>query len=179
MLATNTTPKDRNASHAAGTWTYISRCTSPWLASGGTTNRARAVVTASPTADAQPSTRWAPRVPVRASSRVRMVIADVSVLDRERLQSAQVVDEVRALPRGQVQSERAVVVRDHGLQAGEAAVVVEAALGVRAQALERAGAVHVRGRPVGLEVVDADVARGVQVEPRLGEQGRHVARRAL
>src|SRR5437763_13215779 len=37
MEHANTTPKLRYASHAAGTWTYINRCTLPWFASGGAT----------------------------------------------------------------------------------------------------------------------------------------------
>src|SRR5215213_11246678 len=68
MLATNTTPKDANASQAAGTWTYISRWTSPWLASGGTTTSPSMAVASRETTVAQPSARWAPRLPIRASA---------------------------------------------------------------------------------------------------------------
>ena len=57
--------------------------------------------------------------------------------------------------------------------------MVEAALLVGPQAGQRAGPVHVGRRPVGLEVVDADLAARVQVLTRLGEGRRHVAGRAL
>src|SRR3954452_21630026 len=178
MLATNTTPNEANASHAAGTWTYIRRCTSPWLASGGTTNRASTPASARVTAAAQPSSRWAPRGPDLASSRFTFFMSG-SPPARVVLQRHQVVNEVVSLRLGELQAEGLVVVPDHRAQRGEPSVVVEAAGPVGAQARERTGAVHVRRRPVRLEAVDADVGPGVQVVARLREQRRHVAGRAL
>ena len=40
MLARSATVKSPSALQAAGTWTYISRCTSPWKRSGGASKRA-------------------------------------------------------------------------------------------------------------------------------------------
>src|SRR5215210_1153778 len=124
MLATNTTPKDANASQAAGTCTYISRWTSPWWASGGTTTSPRTAVASRPTAVAQPSTRWAPRVPVRASA----VLTSFTEVSSQRLQ---VLHEVVYLTRRELESEGGVVVADHRVQGRVPAVVVEAALPVR------------------------------------------------
>src|SRR3954464_4421046 len=100
MLATNTTPNDRNASQAAGTCTYISRCTSPCSASAGTTNSPPAVVAPSPTSVAHPSRRCALRVPALTSSRSITFIAILLTPSRA-LQGLQVVDEVRLLSRGE------------------------------------------------------------------------------
>src|SRR4029450_1905772 len=49
MLAMKTTKNDRYASQAAGTWTYMIRCTSPWTASGGATTRESTAETPSAT----------------------------------------------------------------------------------------------------------------------------------
>src|SRR5215207_7681491 len=55
MLETNTTKNDRYASQAAGTWTYMMRCTSPWTSSGGATTRDSTAETPSATSVAIPS----------------------------------------------------------------------------------------------------------------------------
>src|SRR5512132_2741994 len=55
MLAMKTTKNDRYASQAAGTWTYMIRCTSPWTASGGATTRESTTETPSATSVAIPS----------------------------------------------------------------------------------------------------------------------------
>src|SRR6266540_165715 len=55
MLAMKTTKNDRYASQAAGTWTYMIRCTSPWTASGGATTRESTAETPSATSAAIPS----------------------------------------------------------------------------------------------------------------------------
>src|SRR4051794_37356631 len=117
MLATKTTPKDAKASQAAGTCTYISRCTSPWLASGGTTTSPRTAVASRPTAVAQPSPRWTPRLPVRASARFTS-LTDASLPSRRvvRSQRQQVLDEVVLLGGRQLEAERRVVVPDDGVQ---------------------------------------------------------------
>src|SRR5205807_4193281 len=61
----------------------------------------------------------------------------------------------------------------------EPSVVIEAALRSGEEAAQRSGAVHsVRGA-AGLEIVDADLSRGVQVPSRLRVRGRHMAARAI
>src|SRR5215217_4380885 len=110
MLATKTTPNDANASHAAGTWTYMSRCTSPWWASGGTTSRPRAAVTIRLRTVAQPRVRWAPRVLVRASA-LFTSFTEVSFPPVRRdvsSQREQVLDEVVLLARCQPEPEDGV-----------------------------------------------------------------------
>src|ERR1700743_238261 len=79
MLARKTTPNDPNASHAEGTCTYSSRATSPWVASGGTTNRASTPATVRPATDAQPRMRWAPRLPALARAVCRIFTTDLQV----------------------------------------------------------------------------------------------------
>src|SRR5215510_422911 len=104
----------------------------------------------------------------------------VSVLEAWlRSDRLEVLDEISLLRRGQVQVEGLVVVLHHGEQVREASVVVEAALLMRPETGQRTGSVHVRGRSVGLEVVDADLTSGVHVESGLGEEWWHVARGAL
>src|SRR5690349_3393114 len=120
-LATNTTPKDRNATHAAGTCTYIRRCTSPWFASGGTTNSPITTVAASPASVATPSTRWARWPPTTVSARYTNLMGSL-------LQRQQILHQVVLLGGCQAQMERGVVVLDHGHQVREPAVVVEPAL---------------------------------------------------
>src|SRR5919107_3443606 len=137
-LATNTTPKDRNASQAAGTCTYISRCTSPCSASAGTTSSPRTAVATSPTRVAQPRVRWAPLVAVLTRSRsIALMTAPRRPVLSQRLQ---VLHQVTLLRLVQVEVEGVVVVPDERLQVGEPAVVVEAALLVGPQPLERGGA---------------------------------------
>src|SRR4029450_6914292 len=51
--------------------------------------------------------------------------------------------------------------------------------GVREEATERRRAVPLVGRPIRLKVVDPNFARRVHVPARLGEDRRHMARRAL
>src|SRR5262245_17341124 len=123
MLATNTTPKDRYVTHAAGTWTYIRRCTSPCDASGGTTNSPIATVAARPTSVAAPMTRCARYPPSRVSARYTYLIHVLrSALDRQ-----QVLHEIVLLLGREPQVERRVVVLHHRQQGREPAVVVEAA----------------------------------------------------
>src|SRR3954470_17145997 len=131
MLARNTTPKDRNASQAAGTCTYISRCTSPCSASGGTTNSPRAPVSANPTRVVQPSRRCAPLVPSLTSRRsminIRCSSAPSTCCSRTGrlkgaqvalgpLQRLQVLDEISLLGAGEPEVEGLVVVLHHGTQ---------------------------------------------------------------
>src|SRR5512142_1788664 len=87
---------------------------------------------------------------------------------RAGLQRLQVLDEVALLRGRQREREGGVVVRDDRGQVGEAAVVIEAALGVREQALERRRAIALVGRALRLEVVDADLGGGVHVPTGLG-----------
>src|SRR5262245_41479930 len=63
-------------------------------------------------------------------------------------------------------------------EGGEPAVVIEAALRVRPQALQRRRAVAPVGGPVGLEAVYADLLRGMHVPAGLGVKRRDVAARA-
>src|SRR4051812_28966012 len=80
----------------------------------------------------------------------------------------------------EVQLPGRVVVLDHVVQRGKATVVVEAALGMGEQAAQRSGAVlRLTWRALGLEVIYADLGRGVQVPSRFSEQRRHVAGGAL
>src|SRR5262249_15633655 len=93
-------------------------------------------------------------------------------------QRFQILDEIVDVRGAQVQAERVVVMLDHGLERGEAAVVIEAAFRVRPDALERRRAITVIRRPIGLEVVDADLLAGVHRPARLAVERRHVAGRA-
>src|ERR1043166_3834041 len=156
---------------------YISRCTSPWVASGGTTNSPITTVAAIPASVAAPITRCARWPPTTVSARYRyfMGLSDLGVPS----QREQVLHQVVLLGGGQVQVEHVVVVLHHCLEGREPAVVVEAALLVAPQPSQRGGAVHVRRRAVRLEVADADGFAGDQVLARLGEGRRHVAGRAL
>ena len=65
------------------------------------------------------------------------------------------------------------------VQGGEPSVVEEAALLMRPQSREGGRAVHVGRRAVGLERVDADLARRMHVVSRLGVKRRNVTGRAL
>ena len=69
--------------------------------------------------------------------------------------------------------------RDDPGERREAAVVIEAALCVRPQALQRRGAVMAIRRALRLEAVDADLVRRVHVPARFGVERRHVAARAV
>src|SRR5215469_4519725 len=173
----NTTPKAENVTHAAGTCTYIRRWTSPWVASGGTTNSPMTTVAASPVSVAMPITRCAREPPSTVSARYRCLMGPLR--SRCALNREQVLHEVVLLGACQVQMEHPVVVLDHGQQGREAAVVEEAALLVGPQPGQRSGAEHVRRRAVCLEAVDADRAWRNQIPARLGEDRRHVARRAF
>jgi hypothetical protein len=75
--------------------------------------------------------------------------------------------------------EMLVVVVDHVDERGETTIMVEAALLVRPQASERRRAVHAGRRAIGLEGIDADLRRRMQVVAGLGEERRDVAARAL
>jgi hypothetical protein len=66
-----------------------------------------------------------------------------------------------------------------GFQVLEASVVVEAALRLGEEALERGGHVRVARRAVGVEVVGADLLAAVRVPACVGEERRHVAACAL
>src|SRR5215510_16225537 len=57
MEATSTTPKARYATQAAGTWTYMMRCTLPWVTSRGATPKPMTRPTASPARVSEPSVR--------------------------------------------------------------------------------------------------------------------------
>src|SRR5882724_5075313 len=91
------------------------------------------------------------------------------------LQRLQELDEIGLLLGAELQMEMVVVVIDHLAQGGEAAVVVEAALGVGPEPLQGGGAVVIVGGAAGLEVVDPDLLGGVQVPPGLGVERGHVA----
>src|SRR2546426_4732164 len=95
------------------------------------------------------------------------------------LQGLQVLDQIDLLLLHQPEPEEAVVVLDNITQRRKAAVVEEAAFLVRPESGKRGGAVHMRRRPVGLKRVDADLAGRMQIVPRLGEERRNVAGRAL
>src|SRR5262245_6711576 len=173
----NTTPNARNVTHATGTCTYIRRWTSPWVASGGTTNSPITTVAASPASVATPITRCARWLPSTVSARYRCLMGPLR--SPRALYRQQVLHEVVLLGGCQAQVEHRVVVLDHSQQGREPAVMVEAALLVGPQPGQRSGAIHVRRRTVCLEVVDADLASRMQIPARLGEDRRHVARRAL
>src|ERR1044072_8155880 len=113
------------------------------------------------------------RVPRRNERLPRMMCSFTAFAERS--ERFEVLDEVGLLGRAEAERLHRVVVVDHVEQSGEPAVVVEAALGVRPQPLERRRAVAVVGRAVGLEAFDADLRRQVHVPAGLGEQRRHVA----
>ncbi len=84
-----------------------------------------------------------------------------------RSQGLQVLDEIGDFLRRKPQSEEAVVVVDDGLEVREPAVVVVAPLGMGPEPSQRRRAIAERGRPIGLEVVDADLGGQVQVRIRV------------
>src|SRR3954454_21340163 len=57
--------------------------------------------------------------------------------------------------------------------------MIEPALFVANQSTQRRRPIHLRGRSVGLKIVDAHLLRSVHVEPRLREERRNVAARAV
>src|SRR5437879_1396787 len=79
---------------------------------------------------------------------------------------------------GETQVERLVVVLDDGEKRRIAAVMVEAALLMRPQSLERRRAIALVRRSVRLEAVDADFVGGVHRPSGLGKERRHMTRRA-
>src|SRR5262245_45921964 len=95
---------------------------------------------------------------------------------RQRLQE---LDEVALLLVAQAEAEELVVVGHHVDQRCKTSVVVEAALLMCPQSGERTRAVAVVGRAIRLEIVDADLAGGMQVPPGLGVQRRNVTARTL
>jgi len=90
----------------------------------------------------------------------------------------QVLDQVLFLLAAQAEPEEVVVVFDHVGKRREAAVVVETTLLVRPEASKRRSAVAPVGGAVGLEIVDADFLRRVQVPAGLRKDRRDVALRA-
>src|SRR5262245_27322636 len=101
-------------------------------------------------------------------------------VDRTEVRSAsngfEVFDEILGLLLGEPKPEERVVVVHDRPQVREAAVVVEAALAMGPKSLQRRGAVPAIGGALGLEVVDPDLLRRVQVPAWLGEQRRHMTR---
>lgn len=91
------------------------------------------------------------------------------------LERFEVFDEVVGLPIGEAEAEKAVVVLDDVVESGEAAIVIEAALGMRPQALQGRGAVAQIGSAARLKIVHADFLGRVQVPARLGKERRNVA----
>src|SRR5262249_24963738 len=92
--------------------------------------------------------------------------------ESERLQ---IFDQVVLLLRGQAQLEEVVVVIPDSGERRKAAIVIEAALLMRPNSLERRRAVAPVGCPIGLEVVDPDLGGRVEVPARLAEERGHVA----
>src|SRR5512140_2531189 len=88
------------------------------------------------------------------------------------LQGLQVLDEIALLLRVEAEGKEGVVVVDDVAECGETTVVVEAALLVCEQPLERRSAVALVGRAFRLEVVNADLFRFVHVPARLGVERR-------
>src|SRR6476660_549979 len=64
-------------------------------------------------------------------------------------------------------------------QGGKAAVVIEAALGMCPQAVERSSAIAVVRRAVGLKIVNADIRGEMHVPSRLGHQRLDMAASTL
>src|SRR6185437_3103281 len=91
----------------------------------------------------------------------------------------QVLNQVLLVLAAEVQLELCVVVIDDVEQGGEPSVVEETALLMRPQSREGSRAVHVGRRAVGLERVDADLARRMHVVPRFGVERRDVTARTL
>src|SRR5262245_23334587 len=83
-------------------------------------------------------------------------------------QRLQVLDEISLLRIGQAEALERVVMVHHVEQGREPTIVIEAALHVRPQTVERRGAIAAIGRALGLEVVDADLLGGVHVPAGLG-----------
>ena len=64
---------------------------------------------------------------------------------------------------------------DHSCVIAESAIVIEAALLAREQTLEGRGPVAAIRRPLGLEIIDADLGAGMHLPARLGVERRHIA----
>src|SRR5437762_13381499 len=94
------------------------------------------------------------------------------------LNPLQILHKVFFLLVGETQREETVVMVHHVEEGGEPAVVVEAAFLMRPESGQRRGAIHVRRRAVGLERIDTDLTRRMEVVPRLSEEWREMTRRA-
>src|SRR6185503_3604377 len=115
-----------------------------------------------------------------AATRFTVVFIRVSLdIVKVRLKGFQILDEIGLLAGGEAEREGGVVVIDDGAEGREPSVVIEAALLVREEPLERRGPIVFIGRALRLEIVDSDLGGGVHVPAPLGEQRRHVAGRAL
>src|SRR5688572_4756908 len=64
---------------------------------------------------------------------------------------------------------------DHGCKRRETPVMIETALGVRPKPTQRGSAVPSVRRTIGLEIVDADLSRRMEIPTGLSEQRRNVA----
>src|SRR6185369_12578873 len=84
------------------------------------------------------------------------------------------LNEVSPLLVAQVCPEETVVVLDNVAQRGEASIVIEAALLMCPESLQRSGSVTFIGRPLGLKVVDSNLRWSVHVPARLRVDWRHV-----
>src|SRR5688572_18720129 len=115
--------------------------------------------------------------PIFRSRRGARGSVDTARPSSERLQK---LDEVGALRVRELEAQHRLVVRDDRLQILETTVVIKARRLAREEPAQRRGPVELLvGGAAGLEIVDADLVRGVHRPTRLRVKGRHVARRAL
>src|SRR6476646_6943441 len=91
--------------------------------------------------------------PPRLETRTLMAISVVIAIR----QGLQVFNKIGFVSRTQTQVLAGVIVINNIQQGGKAAIVVEAALGMCPQAVERRGAIAAVRRAAGLKIVNADI----------------------
>jgi len=84
-----------------------------------------------------------------------------------KLEAQQVLDEVAFLTVGEPEAHALVVMVDYGIQIREPSVVIEAACEMGRERTNGRSSIAVVRSPIGLEAVDADLARLVQIPSRL------------
>ena len=113
------------------------------------------------------------------NARARHVSSNLRAVEdvTRRSQRFEIFDEVECVLIAQPEIEHLVVMLHDGEQRRETPVVIEPALLVAPESLQRRRAVPMVGRAVGLKIVDANLSPGVHRPAWFREERRHVARR--
>src|SRR5215510_4854558 len=123
--------------------------------------------------------RLAPAMERNLASCIRFEGVNDPVSYSSVLQRFQILDEIAFLLLSQSQAEELVVVLGNIPQRGKTAIMIKAAFLMSPKSCQRRGAKNVRGRAIRLKRIHPDLARRVEVIPRLREQWRDVAASAL